>query len=96
VEVHLAGLARVRRNKAGQRIKGCKPATITTRRREIVAAVRMAVREGIPLDSLTSLKALVHPDVAEKIIDAYWRKDGECPKAYADITRSYRQDNPGN
>jgi integrase len=82
VDAHLAGLALVRRNKAGQRIKGCKPATITTRRREIVAAVRMAVREGIPLDSLTSLKALVRPDVAEKIIDAYWRKDGEVPKTY--------------
>ena len=82
VEAHLAGLAQVRRNKAGQRIKGCKPATITTRKREIVAAVRMAVREGIPLDSLTSLKALVYPDVAETIIDAYWRKDGEVPKTY--------------
>jgi hypothetical protein len=82
VEAHLAGLAQVRRNKAGQRIKGCKPATVATRRREIVAAVRMAVREGIPLDSLTSLKALVHPEVAEKIIDAYWRKDGEVPKTY--------------
>jgi integrase len=82
VEAHLTDLARVRRNKAGQRIKGCKPATITTRRREIVAAVRMAVREGIPIESLTSLKALVHSDVAEKIIDAYWRKDGEIPKTY--------------
>jgi hypothetical protein len=82
VEAHLAGLALVRRNKTGQRIKGCKPATVTTRRREIVAAVRMAVREGIPLDHLTSLKALVHPDFAEKIIDAYWRKDGEVPKTY--------------
>jgi len=82
VEAHLAGLARVRRNKAGQRIKGCKPATITTRKREIVAAVRMAVREGIPLDRLASLKALVHPDVAEKIIEAYWSKDGDLPKTY--------------
>ena len=82
VEAHLAGLAQIRRNKAGQRIKGCKPATITIRRREIVAAVRMAVREGIPLGTLASLKALVHPDVAEKIIDAYWRKDGEVPKTY--------------
>jgi integrase len=82
VEAHLAGLALVRRNKAGQRIKGCKPATITTRRREIVAAVRMAVREGISLDSITSLKALVHPDAAENILDGYWRKDGEVPKGY--------------
>jgi hypothetical protein len=55
---------------------------ITTRRRELVAAVRVAVKEGVLLDSLTSLKALVHPDVAEKVLDAYWRKDGEVPKAY--------------
>jgi hypothetical protein len=82
VEAHLAGLARVRRNKAGQRIKGCKPATITTRRREVVAAVRMAVKEGVQLNSLTSLSALVHPNVAEKILVAYWRKDGEIPKSY--------------
>jgi integrase len=83
VEAYLAGLGKVvRRNKANQRIKGCKASTITTRRREIVAAVRMAVRERIPLESLTSLKALVHPDVVEKIIEAYWRKDGELPKTY--------------
>ncbi len=83
VSAYLAGLGQVRRrNKAGQRIKGCKPATITTRRREIVAAVRIAVREGIPLESLTSLKALVRPDVVGKIMDAYWRKDGEVPKTY--------------
>jgi hypothetical protein len=82
VEAHMAELARVRRNRAGQRIKGCKPATITMRRRELVAAVRMAVRERIRLDSLTSLKALVHPDVAEKILEGYWRQDGEVPKAY--------------
>ena len=82
VEAHLAGLARVRRNKAGQRMKGCKPATITMRRRELVAAVRMAVKEGIRLDSLTSLKALVHPDVTEKILEGYWRRHGEVPRPY--------------
>jgi hypothetical protein len=36
----------------------------------------------IPLDGMTSFKALVHPDVAEKILDSYWRKDGEVPKGY--------------
>ena len=52
------------------------------RKRELVAAVRMAVKVGVPLDSLTSLSALIHPDVAEKILDGYWRKDGEVPKTY--------------
>ncbi len=42
--------------------------------------VRMAVRLGVPLESLTSLDALLHPDVVEKVIDAYWQKNGEEPK----------------
>ena len=82
IEGYLAGLNRIRRNKAGQRIRPCKPSTITTRRRELVAAVRMAVKVGIPLASLTSLSALIHPDVAEKVLDGYWRKDGEVPTTY--------------
>jgi integrase len=82
IEGHLAGLNRIRRNKAGQRIRPCKPSTITTGRRELVAAVRMAAKEGIPLASLTSLSALIDPDAAEKILDGYWRKDGEIPTTY--------------
>jgi hypothetical protein len=82
IEGYLAGLNRIRRNKTGQRIRPCKPSTITTRRRELVAAVRMAVKVGIPLASLTSLSALIHPDVAEKVLDGYWRKDGDTPSTY--------------
>jgi integrase len=82
IEDHLAGLKLIRRNKAGQRIRPCKPSTITTRRRELVAAVRMAVKVGVPLAGLTSLSALIHPDVAEKVLDGYWRKDGDAPATY--------------
>jgi integrase len=82
IEGYLAGLKRIRRSKAGQRIRPCKPSTITMRRRELVAAVRMAVKVGIPLASVTSLRALIHPDVAEKVLDGYWRKDGESPTTY--------------
>jgi integrase len=82
IESQLAGLGRVHRNKAGQRIRPCKSSTITTRRRELIAAVRMAVSIGIPVASLTSLRALIHPDVAEKVLEAYWRKDGEVPTTY--------------
>ena len=82
IEAYLAGLKLIRRNKAGQRIRPCKPSTIATRRRELVAAARMAVKVGIPLASLTSLGALIHPDVAEKILDGYWRKDGDVPTTY--------------
>ncbi len=40
------------------------------------------MRQGIPIESLTSLKALLDPDVAEKIIDSYWKQDGEEPSVY--------------
>ena len=46
---YLAGLACIRRNRAGQRRRPCKTSTITTRKRELVAAVRMAVKEDVPL-----------------------------------------------
>ena len=45
------------------------------------AAARMAVKTGVPIDSLNSLSALLAPDVAEKVLDAYWRRNGEIPKA---------------
>jgi hypothetical protein len=82
IEGHLIDLTRMRRNKGGQRIRPCRPSTITTRRRELVAAVRMAVKVGIPIADLTSLRTLIHPDIAEKVLDAYWKKDGEVPKTY--------------
>jgi hypothetical protein len=42
----------------------------------------MAVHEGVPVESLSSLQALVHPDVAELVIDAYWKADGPEPRVY--------------
>jgi hypothetical protein len=82
LDAYLAGLVRVHRNRAGQRIRGCKATTITTRKREIVAAARMAVKQGIPIGSLTSLGALIHPDAADKVLDCYWRQNGDVPKTY--------------
>ena len=82
IEAYLTGLNRIRRNKAGQRIRPCKPSTITTRKRELVAAVRMAVSIGVPRANLSSLPALIYPDVAEKVLGAYWEKDGELPATY--------------
>jgi len=43
---------------------------------------KLLIAIGIPIASLTSLRALIHPDVAEKVLEAYWRKDGEVPKTY--------------
>ena len=42
----------------------------------------MAVRIGIPIANLASLGALLHPEVAERVIDAYWAADGEEPSIY--------------
>jgi len=49
VECELARLGEVHRNKAGQRSRPCKPSTLTTRKRELVAAARMAVKMGYRL-----------------------------------------------
>ena len=82
VERELTRLAEIHQNKDGERSRGCKQSTLITRERELVAAARMALKAGVPMESLTSLSAMIHPDVAEKIIDGYWQKDGEVPKTY--------------
>jgi hypothetical protein len=82
VERELTRLTDIHRHKDGTRSRACKPSTLTTRKRELVAAAKMAVKVGIPIESLTSLKAMIHPDVAEKILDGYWRKAGKIPKNY--------------
>lgn len=82
IETELARLRGLHWDSSGQRIRPAKESTLVTRKRELVAAIRMAVRLGIPLESLTSLAIVVHPDVAERILDGYWRKDGEIPRTY--------------
>jgi hypothetical protein len=82
VDRYLRGLTNIRRSRTGQRIRPLKASTIRTRAAEIVAAARMAVKCGIPINSLDSLKALLAPDVAEKVLEAYWQKDGEVPKDF--------------
>ena len=60
----------------------CKASTVRTRKAELVAAARMAVREGMPIASLVSLTALLDPSIVEKVIDAYWIADGVEPSTY--------------
>jgi len=67
VEGYLQGLTRVRRSRAGQRTRPLKPSTIRVRRAELAAAARMAVKTGVPIETLNSLSALLAPDVAEKV-----------------------------
>jgi integrase len=82
VEGYFAGLAQVHRTLGGKRIQPCSPATIAMRRAELVAMARMTVRLGVPIESLTSLGELLHPDVVERVIDAYWQRNGEEPKTF--------------
>jgi integrase len=82
VDCYLHGLNRVRRSRTGKRIRPLRPSTIRTRRAELAAAARMAVKSGVPIAALASLSALVAPEVVEKVLDAYWRQNGETPKAF--------------
>ncbi len=83
VENYLQGLSKLRRHSfSGKRIKPCQPRTVRTRRAELVAVARMAVRLGMSIESLTSLSALVHPDVVERVIEAYCAKNGKEPKVF--------------
>jgi integrase len=82
VGAYLGHLGKTRRGLSGKRIRPCRPATIRTRWAELVAVARMAVRLGVPIESLTSLAALLHPDVVEQVIEAYWQKNGREPKVF--------------
>jgi integrase len=82
VDAYLTGLGKIRKCPKGRRARPCSPKTIKTRRAELVAVAKMALRTGIPIANLTSLTALLHPNVVDKIIDAYWKKDGDEPKIF--------------
>jgi hypothetical protein len=75
-------LTRVRRGRTGKRIRPLKPSTLRQRRVELLAAARMAEKTGVPIDRLDSLSALLKPDVAERVLDAYWQRNGENPKLF--------------
>jgi integrase len=82
VSAYLKFLTTIHPDKNGRRRAPCADETLTTRKRELVAAANMAVRVGVPLSSLTSLAAMLRPEVANIIIDAYWQKDGDVPATY--------------
>jgi integrase len=82
IDKYLAGLGKIHRGPDGKRSRPCSPKTIKTRRAELVAVARMAVKIGTPIETLKSLAALVDPDVAEPVLDAYWKNNGAEPKVY--------------
>lgn len=80
IDDYLAGFSKPHRTLKGQRIQPCRPSTIAYRRAELVAFCRAAVKLGVPIGSLNCLGSLLHPDVVERVIDSYWRKNGDEPK----------------
>jgi integrase len=82
VDNYLATLSKIRKGMTGRRSRPCKARTIKTRRAELVAVAKMAVRQGIPIDTLTSFRTLLAPDVVERVILAYWEMNGKEPKVF--------------
>jgi hypothetical protein len=90
VDKYLKGLTQIRKSRTGRHIKPLRESTIRGRRAELQATARMAVKIGIPVEKLGSLAALLKPKLAEKILDAYWEKNGEKPKLYTiDLARRF-------
>jgi hypothetical protein len=71
IEHYLAGLKKIRRGVSGKRIRPCKESTVKTRRRELQAFARMAVRLGHAIETLTSLEVLLDPALVEEVLNAY-------------------------
>jgi integrase len=82
IERYLSGLSKIRKGANGKRIKPCKVVSIDSRRRELQAFTRMAVRQGLPAEGLTSLSELLNPDLVDKVLTAYWEANGEEPSVY--------------
>lgn len=82
LERYLALIGTRHRTADGRIMRACAASTVTMRRRELEAVIRMAVASGIRLSSLTSLADLIRPATAQAILDAYWQHNGETPSAF--------------
>ena len=80
IDTHLASLRQPRRAFDGKRLSPCKASTIRTRRTDLMSFAKKAVRLGVPIDSLTSLAALIEPALVDKVVDSEWQKAGDHPK----------------
>ena len=74
IDAYLATLLKTRRGASGKRWNGAKISTVRTREAEIKAFVRQAVRIGVRVDELTSLRKLLDPDLVERVLVAYREK----------------------
>ena len=77
---YFAGLARSHRTLNGKRIQPCSSGTIRTAGPNSSRWRAWRFGSACRSRASASLGALLHPDVVEKVIDAYWEKNGEEPK----------------
>jgi len=80
VAAHLRFLAKHRKGHNGRHLRACKPSTLRTRRTDLIGFAKKAVRLGVPIEDLTSLSALLAPEVVDLILDKEWEVNGEQPK----------------
>jgi integrase len=80
VESHLKFLMTHRRGPSGKRLRPCKASTLRTRRTDLVSYAKKVVRLGIPIESLTSFSVLLDPEIADRVLDAEWERNGSEPK----------------
>jgi integrase len=82
VENYLVLLTKPRRSPKGRRVRACRASTIKTRRGDLIACAKTAVRSGIPMDELTSFGTLLKPEIVGQVLEAYWQRDGEEPRTF--------------
>jgi hypothetical protein len=80
LDAYLTALGKPRRDVAGKRLRPCKASTIRTRRMELISFAKKAMQVGMPITELSSLAALLNPDIVVRVLDAQWKKDGNEPK----------------
>ena len=82
IDAYLGELAKPHRSANGRRRRPCKATTVATRRRELIAFIRSAVGAGKPIHSLTSLAAVLQPDVVTASFEQYLDRNGANAKGY--------------
>ncbi len=80
VAAHLKFLATHRRAPDGKRLRPCKATTLRTRRTDLVAFAKKAVRLGGTDEGLSSLSDLLAPEVVDRVLDHEWTQNGDEPK----------------
>jgi integrase len=73
-------LATHRRARDGKRLRPCKATTLRTRRADLIAFAKKAVRLGIPIKDLSSLSVLLAPEVVDRVLNHEWAQNGDEPK----------------